>query len=121
MGLIKDIRAMVKQALETETISKEDLCLWLQQYIDAHAKGAIERAIKYQKKNPDKAAKYSKEWNKNHPEEYREDPREYKRNVRGYYEKHSKEILSKADDNLKNNRDPEIIEVEGAELNEENK
>ena len=51
------------------------------------------------------------QWKKDHPEEYKVQQREYKRKVNGYYEKHSKEILSKADDSLKDNRDAEIIEI----------
>jgi len=111
MGIIKDIKKVIVEYRENESFDKIDLCNWLQNYIDEYAKERIKAAIDYQKKTPGASNKTSAKWKKDHPEEYKVQQREYKRKVNGYYEKHSKEILSKADDSLKDNRNAEIIEI----------
>ena len=111
MGIIKDIKKAIIWARSDNLIDKNDLCDWLQEYIDEYAKERIKAALDYQKKTPGASKKTSAKWKKDHPEEYKIQQREYKRKVNGYYEKHSKDILAKADDSLKDNRDAEIIEV----------
>lgn len=115
MGIITDIRKYIQDYRDNEA-TKIDMCDCLQKYIDDYA-ASLKKAVKeYQKKNPQVQLKASAKWKKDHPEEYREQQKEYKRNMRGYYEKHSKEILSKADDSLKDNRDAEVIEVDEKEI-----
>jgi len=111
MGIIKDIKKIITEYRENESFDKIDLCNWLQDYIDKYAKQRVKYATDYQKDNVESTREYSAKWKKDNPEEYKTQQREYKRKVNGYYEKHSKEILSKADDSLKDNRDAEIIEV----------
>ena len=111
MGLIKDIRSIIQEYRTHEALTKDDLCNQLETYIEQYAKDHIKSALDYQKKTPGASKKTSAKWKKDHPEEYKVQQREYKRKVNGYYEKHSKEILSKADDSLKDKRDAEIIEI----------
>jgi len=111
MGLIKDIRCIIQEYRTNEVFTKDDLCNQLETYVEGYAKERIKAALDYQSKTPGASKKTSAKWKKDHPEEYKIQQREYKRKVNGYYEKHSKEILSKADDSLKDNRDAEIIEI----------
>lgn len=115
MGIITDIRNKIAEYREDELADKTDVCNWLEEYINYYAASLTKSVKEYQKKNPQVQLKSSAKWKKDHPEEYREQQREYKRNMRGYYEKHSKEILSKADDSLKDNRDAEVIEIDEKE------
>ncbi len=123
MGIVTDIRNKIEEIREDERFDKIDLCNWLQKYINEYADSLNKKVKKYQNNNKEKviqtSRKASAKWKKENPEAYREQQREYKRSVRGYYEKHSKEILSKAENSLKDNRNPEIIEVGG--LDEESK
>lgn len=115
MGIITDIRNKIVEYRDNDSFDKIDMCNWLQKYIDDYAASICKTVKNYQNNNKDKHLACSNKWKKDHPEEYREQQREYKRNMRGYYEKHSKEILSKADDSLKDNRDAEVIEVDEKE------
>lgn len=121
MGIISDIREIVQKAKDNEDIDKKGLCAVLELYIEGYAKKLKEKTKSYQTNNKDKHLACSAKWKKDHPEEYREQQREYKRKIRGYYEKQARKQMSEVEDKLKDNRDAEIIEAEGDKIDEKNK
>ena len=121
MGIINDIRKIIDVAIKDESMNKENLCFSIGTYIEEYAKKLKEKTKEYQNNNKDKSLACSAKWKKDHPEEYREQQREYKRKIRGYYEKQARKQMSEVEDKLKDNRDAEIVEAEGDKIDEKNK